>query len=102
MWFSARAVSVNGNPRERATSDAARTRSTASGSSWTGASGRFVASSIEAPASPAAAASRIVSATVSGSSPKPFSRSALTGRSVARTMSAACASIRSRPIVLSR
>jgi hypothetical protein len=42
-----------------------------------------VLSSIEHPANPARAAIRIVSATVSASSPKPFSRSALTGTLVA-------------------
>ena len=42
-----------------------------------------VASSIVHPTSPTAAASRIVSATTSGASPKPFSRSAETGKTVA-------------------
>ena len=47
-----------------------------------------VASSIVQPTSPTSAASRIVSATTSGASPKPFSRSAETGKSVASTISA--------------
>ena len=41
-----------------------------------------LASSIEQPTSPDSAASLIVSATISGASPKPFSRSAETGRSL--------------------
>src|SRR5207249_3265791 len=86
-------------PRHRA---AARTRATASAWSYIGWSRLVVESSIEPPASPTAAARRMVSATVSGSSPKPFSRSALTGRSVAATISATWAIILSRPTVLSR
>ena len=45
-------------------------------------------SSTEPPASPVSIASRIVSATPAGSSAKQFSRSALTGRSVASTIDA--------------
>src|SRR5688572_5028733 len=58
-------------------------------------------SSMDPPTMPVAAARRIVSATVFSSSPKPFSRSALTGRSVAAAISVTCASIRSRPTWLS-
>ena len=50
-----------------------------------------VASSIVHPTSPTSAASRIVSATTSGASPNPFSRSAETGKSVASTIDRACA-----------
>ena len=55
-----------------------------------------VASSIVHPTSPTSAASRIVSATTSGASPNPFSRSAETGKSVASTIMRACASASSR------
>src|ERR687898_197273 len=55
-----------------------------------------VKSSTEHPASPAAAASRTVSATPAGSSAKPDSRSAVTGRSVAWTIQAACSKAWSR------
>ena len=55
-----------------------------------------VASSMEPPTRPVSAARRIVSATVSGASPKPFSRSAATGRSVASTIIRALASVSSR------
>ena len=51
---------------------------------------------MEQPASPTSTARRTVSATSSGESAKPFSRSALTGRSVAPTRSAAWASASSR------
>ncbi len=61
-----------------------------------------VASSIEQPTSPASAASRIVSATTAGVSPKPFSRSAETGRSVASQMIRACAIASSRVTFPSR
>ena len=57
---------------------------------------RPVWSSTEHPASPVSAASAMVVATPSGSSAKPFSRSALTGSSVASTMVAACARASSR------
>ena len=58
-----------------------------------GACLRFpVESSMVHPTNPASAASRTVSATTSGAPPKPFSRSAETGRSVALTMTRACAS----------
>jgi hypothetical protein len=67
-----------------------------------GASGLLLASSIEPPTMPVAAVSRMVSAAISGESPKPFSRSALTGRSVADARSAALAKVCSRVIVLSR
>src|SRR5688572_25048661 len=59
-------------------------------------------SSMEPPTMPVDAARRIVSATVFSSSPNPFSRSALTGRSVDAAISVTCASIRSRPTWLSR
>ena len=49
-----------------------------------GASGLPLASSIEQPTRPVCAASLMVSATTSGASPKPFSRSAETGKSVAK------------------
>jgi hypothetical protein len=53
-------------------------------------------SSIEHPDSPASAASRTVSATSSGASAKPFSKSPETGRGVALTISSACRSASSR------
>ena len=53
-------------------------------------------SSIEQPDRPASAASRIVSATASGASAKPFSKSPETGSGVARTISSAWASASSR------
>src|ERR1017187_2406394 len=56
-----------------------------------GLSGFPVASSMDPPTRPASAARRMVSATVSGSSPNPFSRSPDTGRSVASTRAGACA-----------
>jgi len=61
-----------------------------------GWSGRPVASSIEPPTAPASAARRIVSATSSGRSPNPFSKSAETGRSVAATISAMFRRVSSR------
>src|SRR5918992_3110701 len=61
-----------------------------------GSPGSPVKSSTEHPASPAAVASRTVSATPSGSSAKPFSRSAVTGSSVAWTTCAACSTASSR------
>src|SRR5512146_323548 len=48
------------------------------------------------PTSPASAANLMVSATTSGASPNPFSRSAETGNSVALTIRRACASASSR------
>ena len=57
---------------------------------------------IEPPTRPAAAASRIVSATASGAFEKPFSRSADTGRSVAATIVWQCASASSRLTLPSR
>src|SRR5688572_24089954 len=51
---------------------------------------------MEPPASPAWAARRIVSAASTGSSPKPFSRSAATGMSTAAAKAWACASASSR------
>src|SRR5271169_6474651 len=81
--FSVRPVSVNGNGSARAAAAAAAMRSVAWPSSKIGAPGLPLASSIEQPTSPDSAASLIVSATISGASPKPFSRSAETGRSVA-------------------
>src|SRR5712664_1330313 len=57
---------------------------------------------MEPPTSPASAASRMVSAAACGASPKPFSRSAETGRSVAMTMARACASASSRVTLPSR
>src|SRR5436309_10980536 len=63
-----------------------------------GSSARPVASSIEPPTSPTAAASRIVSAQVSGSSPNPFSRSAETGSEVASAIARAFASVSARLI----
>src|SRR5690348_1221097 len=51
---------------------------------------------MEQPTSPAFAASLIVSATISGESPKPFSRSAETGRSVASQITRAWAIASSR------
>src|SRR5258705_7497783 len=61
-----------------------------------GWSGRRVKSSTEQPASPAGAASPMVSATPAGSSANAFSRSAETGSVVAAAMAAACASASSR------
>src|SRR6266511_3911311 len=61
-----------------------------------GASSRPVESSTEHPASPAPTARRSVSATSAGSSPKAFSRSAETGRSVASTIEAAWPTASSR------
>jgi hypothetical protein len=61
-----------------------------------GASGLPLASSIEQPTSPASAASLIVSATILGASPKPFSKSAETGRSVASQITRAWANASSR------
>src|SRR5574337_2122398 len=61
-----------------------------------------VQSSIEPPTRPVSAARRIVSAQSSGASPKPFSRSAATGRSTASTMARALASDSSRVISPSR
>ena len=63
-----------------------------------GSPARPVASSMDPPTSPTAAARRMVSAQVSGSSPKPFSRSAETGNEVASTIARAFASVSSRPI----
>src|SRR5258708_36121975 len=57
---------------------------------------------MEPPTSPAAAAQRMVSAASSGASPKPRSRSADTGRSVASTIARACASASSRVTCPSR
>ena len=51
-----------------------------------GSPARPVASSMDPPTSPTAAACRMVSAQVSGSSPNPFSRSAETGNEVASTI----------------
>ena len=51
---------------------------------------------MEPPARPAAAAKRMVSATVSGACPKPFSRSAATGQALTDTMSPAWVSASSR------
>src|SRR6202453_227385 len=53
-------------------------------------------SSTDRPASPVSTARETVCATPSGSSAKPFSRSAETGRSVAATIAAACARASSR------
>ncbi len=61
-----------------------------------GSPGRRVKSSTEQPASPAAAASRMVSATAAGSSANAFSRSAETGSGVAAAIAAACPSASSR------
>ena len=55
-----------------------------------------VASSMVHPTSPASAASRIFSATISGASPPPLFRSAETCESVASTIKRACASASSR------
>ena len=57
---------------------------------------------MEPPDSPAASARRIVSAASSGSSPKPFSRSALTGTSTAAAIAPALATAASRSIDPSR
>ena len=57
---------------------------------------------IEPPTSPTPAARRMVSAAASGASPKPFSRSAETGRSVAAAMAPQCASASSRVTAPSR
>ncbi len=67
-----------------------------------GSSSRRVKSSTEQPASPAAAASLMVSATPAGSSANAFSRSAETGRLVAATIAAACPSASSRVTAPSR
>ncbi|SPX87926.1 Uncharacterised protein [Mycobacteroides abscessus] len=80
--FSARAVNVNGNGRSCVVCAAAVMRSTASASGKIGASGRPVASSIDPPTSPEAAASRMVIAMSPMVGP-PFSKSADTGRCVA-------------------
>src|SRR3954470_20834772 len=100
--FSLRAVSMKGKPTCFAACTAARTRSTAAENSNSGLSLLPVASSIEQPTRPASAASRTVSATTAGESPKPFSRSAETGRSVASTMMRTCASASSRVMRPSR
>src|SRR5437764_827782 len=60
--FSVRPVSVNGNGNARAAAAAAAIRSVARPSSYIGASGLPLASSIEQPTNPASAASLIVSA----------------------------------------
>src|SRR6266446_1792691 len=57
---------------------------------------------MEPPTSPTSAARRMVSAATAGASPKPFSRSAETGRSVASTMARPCASASSRVTLPSR
>src|SRR5438445_424376 len=61
-----------------------------------------VASSIEPPTSPTPPARRIVSAAAAGASPKPFSRSAETGRSVAAAIARQWASASSRVTAPSR
>jgi hypothetical protein len=75
-----RPVSVNGNGSARAAAAAAVMRSVAWLSSKIGAPGLPLASSIEQPTSPAFAASLIVSATISGASPKQTRRSSARGR----------------------
>ena len=55
-------------------------------------------SSIEMPATPVSTAAATLTATSSGASAKPFSKSALTGRSVAATSRRRCASTSSRLI----
>ena len=61
-----------------------------------GSSATPVASSIDPPARPTSAASAIVCRHVSGSSPKPFSKSAETGNDVASTIIVALTSVSSR------
>ncbi|SHW94637.1 Uncharacterised protein [Mycobacteroides abscessus subsp. abscessus] len=78
---------------------AAVMRSTASASGKIGASGRPVASSIDPPTSPEAAASRMVIAMSPMVGP-PFSKSADTGRCVAAAICAALASVSAWPIRL--
>ena len=73
---------------------AAFTLSTDSSKGYIGSSGFPVASSMEPPANPIFAASIIVSAQMSGSSPYPFSRSADTGNAhaliIAEALSRVC------------
>ena len=97
-----RAVSVNGNPTARAAATAAATRSVATPMSKSGLSLLPVASSMEPPTRPTEAPSRMVSAASAGASAKHFSRSALTGRSVASAMARQCASASSRVTLPSR
>jgi hypothetical protein len=61
-----------------------------------------VESSIESPATPVSQARRTFSATPAASAPKPLSKSAFTGRSVAATISCRCASAMSREMPPSR
>src|SRR4051812_39094608 len=89
--FSARAVSVNGKGSDRAASTAAATRSVARPMSNICAPACPGESSIDPPTSPTAAAARMARAVSAGASPKPFSRSAETGRSVAAQMIFDCA-----------
>ena len=93
---------MKGNGSARAASAAAATRSVAWPISYSGRSLSPVASSTEPPTSPTPAASRMVSATTEGASPKHFSRSAETGRSVASTIMRALASDSSRVTLPSR
>ncbi len=67
MWFSARAVKVNGNSSPAAASAAAATRSTASSGSYIRPSGSK--SSIDPPTAPAPAARTIAWAASSGDGP---------------------------------
>ena len=76
---------------------AARSRSTATGSGYSGVSGRPVLSSIESPATPVATHAATFDATPSGVAAKPDSKSAFTGRSVAPTMARMLASVASSP-----
>ena len=71
---------------------AARMRSTARANSNCGVAALPVESSIDTPAMPVSTASRTWRATPSGSSAKPFSKSALIGSPVAATMWRRCSS----------
>jgi hypothetical protein len=80
---------------------AARMRSTARATSYSGREASPVESSIDNAATPVSTARRTLSATPSGSAAKPPSKSAFTGRSVASTISRKCASAISRVMPLS-
>src|SRR5258705_9203619 len=81
---------------------AARTRSTASLSSWSGSAFLPVESSIDRPATPVVAAFATLTPTLSASAAKPSSKSALTGTSTHPAIVRRCASATSIEMSLSR
>ncbi len=91
MKPSDRPVSSTPVPLASIARRAARTRSTASAKSNSGASASPVESSIEIPAIPVVTARATLAATPSGSSAKPPSKSALIGRSTAAAIAFRCA-----------